>query len=323
MRSMVDGLLVALYNMRRPSLILFFLLFAKLTLLAQDSLQLQRTYQARKIGVAAVNVSGYGGTMIALYRSWYLHYPRSAFHTFNDLPEWNQMDKFGHLYSAYIQSSASTDLWKWAGLNKKSRIWIGGLSGAVYQTAIEILDGYSADWGWSWGDFGTNLLGSGTYIVQALAWDEQRIRLKFSFHRKQYEDGLLNNRSDQLFGTGWSERMLKDYNGQTYWASVRLAPFFKGHRLPPWLSVAVGYGAEGLFGGHENMATNAAGVVTFDRRDIARVRQWYLSPDIDWSQIKTNKKAVRVLFTFLNAFKFPAPALSYSKGKWSVLPFYF
>lgn len=323
MRSMVGGLLVALYNMRRPSLILFFLLFAKFTLLAQDSLQLQRTYQARKMGVAAVNVGGYGGTMIALYRSWYLHYPRSAFHTFNDLPEWNQMDKFGHLYSAYIQSSASTDLWKWAGLNKKSRIWIGGLSGAVYQTAIEILDGYSADWGWSWGDFGTNLLGSGTYIAQALAWDEQRIRLKFSFHRKQYEDGLLNNRSDQLFGTGWSERMLKDYNGQTYWASVRLAPFFKGHRLPPWLSVAVGHGAEGLFGGHENMATNAAGVVTFDRRDIARVRQWYLSPDIDWSQIKTNKKAVRVLFTFLNAFKFPAPALSYSKGKWCVLPFYF
>jgi hypothetical protein len=323
MRSLVKGLPVALYYMYRLLLSLFLLLFAKIPLKAQDSVRLQRTYQLRKTWVAAANIGGYGGTMIALYRSWYLNYPRSAFHTFNDIHEWKQMDKFGHLYSAYIQSSASTDLWKWAGLDKRSRIWIGGLSGAVYQTAIEILDGYSADWGWSWGDFGTNLLGSGTYIAQALAWDEQRIRLKFSFHRKVYDDGLLNSRSDQLFGTGWSERMLKDYNGQTYWASVRLAPFFKGTRLPPWLSVAVGHGSEGLFGGQENIATNAAGVVTFDRRDIARVRQWYLSPDIDWSQIKTNKKAVRVLFTFLNAFKFPAPALSYAKGKWRVLPFYF
>jgi hypothetical protein len=323
MRSLVDGLLVALYKMYRLSILLLLFLFAEIPIRGQDSIQLQKNYRTRKTLVAAANVGGYGGTMIALYRSWYLNYPRSAFHTFNDLKEWKQMDKFGHLYSAYIQSSASTDLWKWAGLNKKSRIWIGGLSGAVYQTAIEILDGYSADWGWSWGDFGTNLLGSGTYIAQALAWEEQRIHLKFSFLRKIYDDPLLNQRSDRLFGTGWSERMLKDYNGQTYWASVRLAPFFKGHRLPPWLAIAVGHGAEGLFGGRENIATDANGAISFDRRDIARVRQWYLSPDIDWSQIKTNKKAVRVLFTFLNAFKFPAPALSYSRGRWKVHPFYF
>jgi hypothetical protein len=320
---MVDSLLVALRKMRRLSVFSLLLFFLETPLWGQDSIRLQKTYQTRKAWVAAANIGGYGGTMIALYRSWYLNYPRSSFHTFNDISEWKQMDKFGHLYSAYIQSSASTDLWKWAGLNKKSRIWVGGLSGAVYQTAIEILDGYSADWGWSWSDFSTNLLGSGAYIAQALTWDEQRIQLKFSFHRKNYNDPLLNNRSDRLFGTSWSERMLKDYNGQTYWASVRLAPFFKGHRLPPWLSIAVGHGAEGLFGGHENMATDASGIVTFDRRDIARVRQWYLSPDIDWTQIKTNKKAVRVLFTFLNAFKFPAPALSYSKGRWRVLPFYF
>lgn len=323
MRSLVNGLPVALYMMQRFLLTLLLPLFPVGLVTAQDSLQLKNTYRTRKTIVAAANIAGYGGTMVALYRSWYLHYPRSAFHTFNDMAEWKQLDKTGHLYSAYIQSSASTALWKWAGMSRKTRIWVGGLSGAAYQTAIEILDGYSADWGWSWADFGTNLLGSGAFIAQELAWNEQRIHLKFSFHRKNYSDGTLDQRSDQLFGTGWSERMLKDYNGQTYWASVRLAPFFKDAHLPSWLSVAVGYGAEGLFGGRENIATNTAGAISFDRRDIARVRQWYLSPDIDWSQIKTNKKAVRVLFTFLNAFKFPAPALSYANGKWKVLPFYF
>lgn len=309
--------------MYRATLLFFLVLLTETFLWAQDSTALPKTYRTRKTWVAAANVAGYGGTMVALYRSWYLNYPRSAFHTFNDMPQWKQTDKVGHLYSAYIQSSASTDLWKWAGMKRKTRIWVGGLSGTVYQTAIEFLDAYSADWGWSWGDFSANLLGSGTYIAQELAWDEQRIHLKFSFHRKTYTDPLLNQRSDQLFGTGWSERMLKDYNGQTYWASIRLAPFFKKSNLPNWLSVAIGYGAEGLFGGTENKATNAAGAITFDKRDIARVRQWYLSPDIDWTQIKTNKKAVKVLFTFLNAFKFPAPALSFSRGKWKVHPLYF
>lgn len=323
MRPFVTGNPVALQHMHARSLLLSLLLLQAVLLPAQDSLSLQKTVRYRKTIVAAVNIAGYGGTMIALYRSWYLNFPRSKFHTFNDFPEWKQTDKAGHLYSAYIQSSASTDLWKWAGMNRKTRIWVGGLSGTVYQTAIEILDAYSTDWGWSWGDFGANLLGSGTYIAQALAWDDQRIRLKFSFHRKNYADPLLDRRSDQLFGSTWSERMLKDYNGQTYWASVRLAPFFTSHQLPPWLAVAVGYGAEGLFGGRQNVATDVNGTVTFDRRDVTRVRQWYIAPDIDWSQIKTNKKAVRVLFTFLNAFKFPSPALSYSSGKWKIRPFYF
>jgi uncharacterized protein YfiM (DUF2279 family) len=299
------------------------LMLSQTPMRAQDSLAWQKTKRTRTTWVAAANVAGYGGTMVALYRSWYLNYPRSSFHTFNDLPEWKQTDKAGHIYSAYIQSSASTDLWKWAGMNRKTRIWVGGLSGTVYQTAIEILDGFSADWGWSWGDVGANLIGSGTYIAQALAWDDQRIHLKFSFHRKNYDDLVLQRRSDQLFGNGWSERMLKDYNGQTYWASVRLAPFFTKRNLPPWLAIAVGYGTEGLFGGRENVAVDANGAIQFDRRDIARVRQWYLSPDIDWMQIKTNKKAVRVLFTFLNAFKFPAPAVSFSNGRWKVLPLYF
>ncbi|MFM7645076.1 MAG: DUF2279 domain-containing protein [Sphingomonadales bacterium] len=309
--------------MYRATILFLLLIFGETALKAQDSSALKKNHRARIAWVTAANVAGYGGTMVALYRSWYLHYPRSSFHTFNDMPQWKQTDKVGHLYSAYIQSSASTDLWKWAGMNKKTRIWVGGLSGTVYQTAIEFLDAYSADWGWSWGDFGANLLGSGSYIAQELTWNEQRIHLKFSFHRKNYGDPQLNERSDQLFGNGWSERMLKDYNGQTYWASVRLAPFLRNSHFPRWLSLAVGYGAEGLFGGTENRAINAAGVVTFDKRDIARARQWYLSPDIDWTQIKTNKKAVRVLFTFLNAFKFPAPALSYSKGKWKVHPLYF
>ncbi len=268
--------------------------------------------------VAGANVIGYGGTMIALSSAWYSQYERSGFHTFNDWPEWKQVDKVGHLYSAYIESRASMEMWRWTGIDRKKRIWIGGMSGAVYQTAIEVLDGFSEGWGWSWGDFSANILGSGALVAQELAWDEQRIKLKFSFHRKDYNDPELNQRSNKLFGNSSAERLLKDYNGQTYWASINLKPFFKNSNLPDWLSVSVGYGAEGLFGGTENIGKDDNGNIIFDRPDIKRYRQWYLSPDIDLTKIKTNKKGLKFLFTVLSAFKFPAPALELSNGKLKV-----
>jgi uncharacterized protein YfiM (DUF2279 family) len=274
--------------------------------------------------VIAGNIIGYGGAMVGLYSAWYKNYPQSGFHTFNDWPEWKQVDKVGHIYSAYVESRGSMELWRWTGIDRKKRIWIGGMSGAFYQTVIETLDGFSEQWGWSWADFATNILGSGMLVAQELAWNDQRIKLKFSFHKKTYNDVSLNQRSDVLFGKGTAERFLKDYNGQTYWASANLKSFFPKSNLPPWFSLSVGYGAEGLFGGTENFVEDKNGNVIFDRRDIRRHRQWYLAPDIDLSKIKTNSKALKFFLTFLSAFKFPAPALelnAHGKPKFYLLYF--
>ncbi|MCX6318478.1 MAG: DUF2279 domain-containing protein [Bacteroidetes bacterium] len=273
--------------------------------------------------VAGANVVGYSGAMIGLSQAWYKNYPKSKLHSFNDMPEWKQVDKVGHMYSAYIESRASMELWRWTGIDRKKRIWIGGMSGAVYQTVIEVLDGYSAGWGWSWADFGANILGSSVLVAQELAWDDQRIKLKFSFHRKRYDDPTLNQRSDVLFGKSSPERFLKDYNGQTYWASANIKSFFPKSTVPAWLCVAVGYGAEGMFGGTENIARDANGSVTFNRTDIKRYRQWYLAPDIDLSKIKTRSKALNFVLTVLSAFKFPAPSLEFSNGKFRLNAIHF
>ncbi len=273
--------------------------------------------------VAGGNVVGYGATMVGLYSAWYKDYPQSGFHSFNDWPEWKQVDKVGHLYSAYIESRASMELWRWTGIDRKKRIWIGGMSGAFYQTVIEVLDGFSDGWGWSWADFGANILGSSALVAQEFAWNDQRIKLKFSFHNKSYSDPSLNQRSDVLFGQSTAERFIKDYNGQTYWASANLKSFFPKSKLPPWLSLSVGYGAEGLFGGTQNIGKDDNGNITFNRPDIKRYRQWYLAPDIDLSKIKTNSKALKFFLTFLSAFKFPAPALEFSNGKFKAHAIYF
>lgn len=265
--------------------------------------------------VTGANVVGYGGLMTAFAAAWYKNYTKAKFHSFNDIKEWLQMDKLGHVYGTWTETHANNEMWKWAGMERKKRIWISGLTSIAFQTSIEYLDGRSAEWGWSWADFGCNILGSGAFIAQELAWDEQRIKLKWSAHRKNYKYASLNQRSDELFGKSTPERFLKDYNGQTYWASVNIKTIFPKSKLPGWFSVAFGYGAEGMFGGTENLAKDENGTIIFDRRDIKRYRQWYLSPDIDWSKIKTNKKGLRFLFTVMNAFKFPAPSLELSNGK--------
>ena len=312
--------------------ILVALIFFNLNSFSQDSTKgisrnLTNSLQGKPISFTATpnksriklvtigNIVGYGSVMVGLYSAWYKDYPQTRFHTFNDSREWLQVDKVGHFYSSYIASRGSMELWRWTGIERKKRIWIGGMSGAVYLTIIETLDGFSEKWGWSWSDFATNIMGSGSLVAQELAWNDQRIKLKFSFHKKEYGDPQLNERSDELFGKTNLERLLKDYNGQTYWASINLKPFFKNTKLPEWLSVSVGYGAEGLFGGESNISKDKNGNIIFDRRDVKRYRQLFLAPDIDLSKIKTNKKGVKILLTFLSSFKFPTPSLEFSNGK--------
>lgn len=268
----------------------------------------------RVTGVAITNAVAYTGIMAGLNAEWYSNFAKSGFHTFNDNMEWLQVDKVGHMYGAYIESRASMESWRWTGIGRKKRIWLGGLSGAVYQTVIETLDGFSAEWGWSWGDFGANILGSGIVIAQELGWNDQRIKLKFSFHKNNYSDPQLQKRADELYGKNLLQSFIKDYNAQTYWASANIKSFFPKSRLPEWLCVSVGYGASGMFGAKENLAKDDLGNITFDRRDVRRYRQWYLAPDIDFTKFKTRKKGVRFLFSVLSAFKFPTPSIEFSKG---------
>jgi hypothetical protein len=268
--------------------------------------------------VAGVNIIGYSASLAALYNAWYKNYPQSEFHVFNDISEWKGMDKIGHAYAVYAESLLSMELWRWTGISRKKWIWIGGLSGPIYHTAIEVLDGFSAEWGWSWGDIGANFLGSGVLIAQQLAWDEQRIQFKFSVHKKTYKDHSLNQRSDEIFGSSRPERFLKDYNGQTYWLSTNIKSFFPKSKFPAWLNISLGTGTEGLFGANENIGKDEQGNITFDRTDIKRYRQWYLSPDIDLTKIKTNKKGLKLAFRLLNIIKIPMPTLEFSNGSFKV-----
>ena len=110
------------------------------------------------------------------------------------------------------------------------------------------------------------------------------------------------------------DRLLNDYNAQTYWLSVNLKSFFKNRNLPSWLNIAIGYGADGMFGETDNKWKDTNGV-EHDRSDKKRCRQFYISPDINFSAIKTKSKFLKTGFFILNSFKFPAPSLELSNNK--------
>lgn len=261
----------------------------------------------RFYGLAASEMAVGAGSLIALNTLWYNNYPRSAFHLFNDAGEWLQMDKAGHCLTAYYLGSIGNDLFLWTGINAHKAILYGGLLGFMYQNAIEVLDGFSTQWGFSAPDFAANSLGAGMLIAQQLAWKEQRIILKYSYHTTiyaPYRPALLGNRI--------SETWLKDYNGQTYWLSVNIASFLKQRQsLVPWLNVAFGYGAEGMLGANGNPMVNENGKAYpyFDR-----FRKVYLSLDIDLKRIKTRSPLLKTIFTALNFIKIPAPAIEWNKG---------
>ena len=274
--------------------------------------------------VSGIHVGVYTASLVILNEAWFAGYPQRTFHSFDDSKEWQQVDKIGHGWSSYNLSRISAMSWKWAGMSDKKAALVGSASGFGFLTVIEILDARSSKWGWSWSDIAANTLGTGLYLSQELAWKEQRIQLKFSFHPKSYEEQMLIDRTDDLYGSVWYEQMLKDYNSQTYWLSANLKSFFRQSKIPAWLNVSFGYGADGMYGGFDNTAKDEYGNVTFDRRDIPRVRQFYLAPDVDLTKIRTNKKWLRTTLFLLNAFKFPAPALMIdTRGQVRFHPIYF
>lgn len=246
------------------------------------------------VGIGAVLT----GTIVLLDQAWYADYERAPLHGFNDGDEWLQMDKAGHAFSAYTLGA-----WGHALLDRcdpgsrKALLWGTG-SGLAFLSAVEVLDGTSAAWGFSWWDMAANVSGSALYLGQELAWSEQRIRMKLSARHTKY----AAMRPD-LLGEGAIERYLKDYNGQTIWLSANLSAFSRSERLPKWLNVAAGYGAEGMI-----TASTPSGPDAFGG-EMNRQRRFFLAPDIDLTRIPTRSKALRTVLFVLNSIKIPSPAL--------------
>lgn len=264
----------------------------------------------RRNAVAITEATVGSLTLIGLNQLWYSDFERSKFHTVNDNAEWLQMDKIGHVFTSYQLGKHGAQLLNWSGVSNKNQLVYGATLGFTFLTAVEVLDGFSEEWGFSWGDILANGAGTGLYIGQQLLWNEQRIALKYSFHQTRYAE-----MNPEKLGKSFLEQILKDYNGQTYWLSFNLYSFFKNSKIPKWLNIALGYSGEGMITGLKDVDNQ---VLTSN----SRYRQYYLSFDVNLNGIRTNSRFLKSIFDVFNMIKIPFPTLELSKNKGTFHLFY-
>lgn len=295
---------------------LVFSLSGTLLFAQNDSLATQGKFFKNRLNAVIISESIVGVTCLTgLYALWYADYPRSSFHLINDNDEWLGMDKAGHSMSSYYMGKIGYENLKWAGAGEKKSVWYGGLVGLAYLTTVEVFDGHSAEWGASPGDMIANTTGSALFIAQQLAWHEQRFILKWSFHMTDF----AQYNPSQL-GTGFAQRMLKDYNGQTYWLSANIKSLLpEASKFPPWINLAFGYGAEGMVSPSKNPAQIEGNPVP----QFKRMSQFYLSPDIDLSRIPVRSKSLKLLLNAVGFIKFPMPAIEFNPDGIKFHPLYF
>ncbi|HYG15970.1 MAG TPA: DUF2279 domain-containing protein [Bacteroidia bacterium] len=243
-----------------------------------------------------------------LYFLWYSNSPLSSFHLFNDFSEWLQMDKIGHFVVNFHSVLIPALVFSWAGFSpKKSAMYAFWLS-FISLVPVEIMDGFSAAWGFSLGDMVANTAGSLFAYWQLRGFNKIIILPKFSYHVSDVSYALLR---PDMFGSNYLQNSLKDYNGQTYWLTLDINALLGKKILPSWLLVSIGYSGEGMYGGEDNIWTDKTGV-THDYSHFARYRQFYLSLDFNFAPLIKNKLLQRILYP-LNIFKVPFPAVEFSE----------
>jgi hypothetical protein len=289
------------------------------TLLSAQQIEMKKDSSQVNSGTLykAVAFTGayYATSIFVMNNTWYKGKGRVPFHFYNDNRGYLQVDKFGHMFGGYVYSYIGYFGLLKLGATRKEALMFGSSLGFVLQFPIEIMDGIHEGYGFSWGDIAANTMGSALVFGQELLFREQVVKYKFSYRESEYA-----RNSNGLFGQTTMNRFLKDYNGHTYWLSMPLNKVVFRQTLPSWLNIAVGYGANGMYGEFKN-ATSFNGVVI---PETERYRQYLLSLDIDWTRIKTNSRFLKSLFKGLTFVKLPFPTLEYnSKGQFKGYWIYF
>lgn len=266
---------------------------------AQSSVETTAKVNKKRMRLVLV-ASGvsYTGAMLALSKTWYAKSEQTKFHFFDDSNEWKQMDKAGHIFSAFQLASGGSRILQWTGQDEKKSDRISAIAAFTTMASIEVLDGFSSAYGASVSDLSANTFGVVLYYGQKSLWKELRLYPKFSFHPTS--SAVMR---PSVLGSTLTQQILKDYNGQTEWLSVDVDKFLK---FPRWVNVAVGYGVSEMAyaKSNENIA-----------QGLSPHRQFYIAIDPDLSSIRSRHKWINSVMFLLNMVKLPAPTLQFEKQK--------
>lgn len=279
------------------------------TCLAQNQDSLSLKYKKRQLYSSILVPSVWAVGTASLYHVWYSKYTTSHFHFFNDNNEWMQMDKLGHVYTANKLASTAYDYYKWVGFSDKKAIIRSTIVSIGFQTTLEILDGFSSNWGFSIGDEIANITGDCLFSTQQYFLHRQLVIPKFSYHATPFA-----NLRPNILGSTFQERLLKDYNGQTYWYSF--SPF--ASKKLNWLCLSFGYSINAKIVGSENLYIDP---ITNYKYQASR--KFVFSLDIDFGQLPIKNKVLKAISKQLNYIKVPFPSLILNENQLRFQGIYF
>jgi hypothetical protein len=148
-------------------------------------------------------------------------------------------DKLGHLTFSYIGTTVYGSAFRWCGLDSVTSLWTGAGVTMAYQTYVEIRDGFSANYGFSWGDMAANTIGAALPLVQHYVPPLRSLDLQISYWPSDaYKSGAYNS-------------IIDDYTSTTHWLSVNaqdIAPRAWKQWMPEWIGLALGHSVQNLDG---------------------------------------------------------------------------
>ena len=242
---------------------------------------------------------GYGALVVGLHvnqaNAWWSG-QRGDFHILEDLEYARWVDKFGHFYASHVMSVFCGDMLMECGVAQEPAVLVGASMGLVYQTYVEIEDGFAQNWGFSPSDAIANATGAGYAVAQYYCPVLQNFTPRWSYVPSEWTGFKSIDSRPKTF--------IDDYNSTTFWLACNvnnLLPTSAEKYWPDWLMVSVGYGIYNY-----GTTTEAGGYIKPPRR-------YLLGLDYDWVKIipPSNIGILNYLRQALNYIRLPGPTIEF------------
>lgn len=245
---------------------------------------------------------GLAATIVGLHiyqaNAWWKD-DRGPFHFQEDINYYRGIDKFGHCFGTFMSSYVFDNALHWAGMEQRASALSGAALGLLWETYIEVEDGYATQWGFSPSDFYADAAGASLYAAHAFFPALKNYTLKWSY----YPSPVVLGKQEGVI-PGQKKIIVDDYEGQAYWIVANLKGVLGedlGRNVPDWLGLAIGYGARNL-----NEKDSLGNFDTSPQKS-----EFYIALDYDLGKLigKTDIPFVDFLINTSNYIHWPQPAL--------------
>jgi hypothetical protein len=213
------------------------------------------------------------------------------------------LDKGGHFFGTFMPAYVFSEILMASGFSWDDATIIGGAMGMAYTTYVEMLDGFSKDWGFSPTDWYADVAGASFFIAQHYIPFLQNFTPKFmyvkpSWHREYDRKEAMS--------------FIDNYSAQTFYMAINMhniLPESIKNYWPKWLDLSVGYAVYSLSAG---VTEHNAELISEDSHFGKVYGNQKLLISLDYNLIELLPDGPGWWNWFkqsLNYFKFPSPTL--------------